>query len=201
VSGMVGDGVAITTDVGQNQVWVAQSFRVKENQKLLFSGGNGAMGFSLPATIGAYYATGRPVICFTGDGGLQMNIQELQHVSRFRLPVKIVLLNNSSLGMIRHFQEMYFDSNYAHTVEQGGYTNPDFGKIAKAYNIEYYKVESIGDLKATEMKFSSGDPVFFEIVLPPETYIYPKSYFDKPVYDQDPLLGRELLNELLDTEG
>jgi len=201
VSKSIHDNLTITTDVGQNQVWVAQSFQVKENQKILFSGGNGAMGFSLPAAIGTYYATKQPVVCFTGDGGFQMNIQEMQHISRFRLPIKIVLLNNSSLGMIRHFQEMYFDSIYTQTVEQGGYTTPDFEKIAKAYDVEYHRIRNIEDLEKIKEKFSTNTPKFFEVVLASNTCIYPKSYFNKPIYDQDPLLGRELLNELLDIEG
>ena len=77
----------ITTDVGQNQVWVAQSVQLKPGQQVLFSGGHGAMGYSLPAAIGAYYASGEKVICITGDGGLQMNIQELQFIARERLPI------------------------------------------------------------------------------------------------------------------
>ena len=128
LSEKIPDNRIITTDVGQNQIWIAQSFQIKANQKLLFSGGHGAMGYSLPASIGAYYGTKLPVICFTGDGGLQMNIQELQFIAREKLPIKVVVLNNSALGMIRHFQEMYFDDRYVQTLPEGGYTSPDFAE-------------------------------------------------------------------------
>lgn len=114
------DGYSIVADVGQHMVWVAQSFRMKPEQRIYFSGGMGAMGYALPAAIGIYYATRRPVVCFVGDGGLQMNIQEFQFLVREQLPVKIIVLNNIALGMIRHFQEMYFGSNYYHTVPGGG---------------------------------------------------------------------------------
>ena len=125
ISSYVPENTIITTDVGQNQVWIAQSYRVKRGQRILFSGGHGAMGYSLPAAIGAYYATHKPVICFNGDGGLQMNIQELAFIRRERLPIKVFVFNNYALGMIRHFQEMYFESNYVQTVKGMGYDTPD----------------------------------------------------------------------------
>lgn len=194
----VPDNSIITTDVGQNQVWVAQSFNIKGKQKMLFSGGHGAMGYSLPAAIGAYYGIKKNVVCFNGDGGLQMNIQELQFIARENIPVKVVLLNNNSLGMIRHFQEMYFDSNYTQTQKVGGYTTPNFRKIANAYELRYINVNSIEEISKCEDMLADDKPCFIEINLPDTTYVYPKLAMGRPIHDQDPLLDRNLLKRLME---
>ncbi len=186
----------VTTDVGQNQVWAAQSFENKGSQKVLFSGGHGAMGYSLPAAIGAYYALRRPVISFNGDGGIQMNIQELQFLARESLPITVVVLNNQALGMIRHFQEMYFDNEYYQTVPSGGYSVPDFEKIAGAYGLPYHLVRSCDDLDKSELRFDG--PQLVEIKIEENTYVFPKLEFGKPNQDQEPLLDRELYNYLME---
>jgi acetolactate synthase-1/2/3 large subunit len=193
----VPDNSIITTDVGQNQVWVAQSFVMKSKQKMLFSGGHGAMGYSLPAAIGAYYGSRENVICFNGDGGLQMNIQELQFIARENIPIKVVLLNNNSLGMIRHFQEMYFESNYVQTIKEGGYITPDFRKIANAYELRYINVNCIEEISKCEDMLVDDKPCFIEISLTDTTYVYPKLAMGRPIHDQDPLLDRNLFNKLM----
>ena len=194
ISKHIPDEAIITTDVGQNQVWVAQSFEVKSKQKVLFSGGHGAMGYSLPAAIGAYYGSGRkPVYCITGDGGLQMNIQELQFIAREQLPIKIIVLNNNALGMIRHFQEMYFKSNYFQTKPEGGYTSPDFAQIALAYGIngQQYDMEDV-----EKTRWNDG-PELVEYIISENTYVTPKLEFGKPNQDQEPLIDRELYNKIM----
>ena len=185
----------ITTDVGQNQVWVAQSFEIQSNQRLLFSGNFGSMGYSLPASIGAYYASLKPIYSFNGDGGIQMNIQELQFIGREKLPIKIFILNNNSLGMIRHFQEMYMEENYTLTTKEGGYTNPDFELIAKAYNLDYSKIENLEQIMTLDLK--NQKPEIIEIILPDKTYVFPKLAMQKPNQDQEPLLNRELYDYLM----
>lgn len=195
---IVPDYATITTDVGQNQVWVAQSFAMKDHQKMLFSGGHGAMGYSLPAAIGAYYGNKQNVICFNGDGGLQMNMQELQFIVRENIPIKIVVLNNKSLGMIRHFQEMYFESNFVQTKENQGYTVPEFNKIATAYNLRYVKVDAIEDISICKDMLEDNKPCFIEISLSDTTYVSPKLAMGRPIHDQDPLLERELFNRLME---
>lgn len=184
----------ITTDVGQNQVWVAQSFKISEGQRILFSGGHGAMGYSLPAAIGAYYATHEPVICFCGDGGLQMTIQELQIIKTYNIPVIIFLLNNSSLGMIRHFQEMFFEGRYVQTMNNHGYSVPDFISIARAYGIEGISIDDFFDKK---MDCYVDKPILVNIQLDEKTYIKPKLEFGKPNQDQEPLINRKLYGELM----
>ncbi len=195
ISEKLGEDVSVTTDVGQNQIWVAQSFKNKCGQKMLFSAGHGAMGYSLPAAIGAYYATGKPVICFNGDGGIQMNIQELQFVVRENLPVKIFCFNNKALGMIRHFQEMYFDSSYVQTTESSGYTVPSFERLAAAYGIPYMLLSEEKEL--TEDMFGLSGPQFIEILLDEKTYVQPKLEYGKPNQDQEPLLNRALYEKIM----
>jgi acetolactate synthase-1/2/3 large subunit len=189
------ENVIITTDVGQNQVWVAQSFEVKTNQRVLFSGGHGAMGYSLPAAIGAYYGSGKQtVFCFTGDGGLQMNIQELQFVVRENIPIKIIVFNNNALGMIRHFQEMYFESRFFQTKPEGGYTSPSFTAIAKAYGI---KSRCIDSEEFDGIEWFDG-PELIEICIKEDTYVFPKLEFGKPNQDQEPLIDRELYEKIME---
>lgn len=184
----------ITTDVGQNQVWIAQSLGLKSNQSIYFSGGHGAMGYSLPAAIGGYFGSGKTVYSFNGDGGIQMNIQELQTVARENIPIKIIIFNNSSLGMIRHFQEMYFNGNYFQTKEMGGYTSPNFEKISEGYGIKYYSILSEEDI--TVDKFSGDYPAIIEVKLPCDTYVFPKLEFGKPNHDQEPLIDRDVFEYL-----
>lgn len=181
--------VTVTTDVGQNQVWIAQSMAIGDSQRLLSSGGHGAMGYSLPAAIGASIATRKPVVCVTGDGGFQMNIQELETVVREKLPVKIILLNNHALGMIHHFQEMYFDSCFIQTEAATGFTVPDFQSIAKAYGIKTLFAPNREDL---EEALTTEYPVFIEIPLPQNTHVFPKLGLNKPIHEQEPPLPPEV---------
>ncbi len=190
--------IGITADVGQNQVWLAQSFRTKTGQNVFFSGGHGAMGYSLPAAIGVFYGSRRPVVSFNGDGGIQMNLQELQFIVRERLPILIVIVNNASLGMIRHFQEMYFDANYYQTKACGGYTVPDFGKLATAYGIAYCRVDSEEAWDGWE--WNGKEPQVIEICLEDTTYVYPKLEYGRPNQDQEPLLDRTLYQDLMELD-
>lgn len=195
---LIPEGSIITTDVGQNQVWVSQSFPIKEQQKILYSGGHGAMGFSFPAAIGVYYTTHKPVYSFSGDGGLQMNIQELQFLAREHIPIKIILINNHSLGMIRHFQEMYFKSNFTQTKHEQGYTTPDFVSIAQSYGIPAVRINGMSDLDLVNELFTSPGPALIECTMSDTTYVYPKLAVGKPLYDQEPPLDREVLKHLWD---
>jgi len=194
-SELVPEQAVITTDVGQNQVWVAQSFRVKTGQRMLFSAGHGAMGYSLPAAIGAYYACHAPVVAFCGDGGLQMNIQELQVLAREQIPIKIVLLNNQSLGMIRHFQEMYFEDTYAYTVDSGGYSVPNFLAIAEAYGLRAVRYDPQNEASIRAM-LRDDQPALIEIALPDRTHVSPKGVYNLPLSLQSPELSPELQADL-----
>ena len=123
----------ITTDAGANHCWVYQQFYRTEDQILMTSSGHYAMGYALPASIGAALVEpGRQQICSNGDGGIQMNLQELQTVKEYDLDIKVVVFNNSGLGMIRQFQDTYMAGRHAATDEGPG--RPDFKKIAEAFD-------------------------------------------------------------------
>ena len=123
--------VIITTEVGQNQMWTAQFFTFKRPRTLLTSGGLGTMGFGFPAAIGAQVAyPDKTVIDIAGDGSIQMNIQEMATAVQYNLPVKIAILNNQCLGMVRQWQQLFCDQRYSQTVFEAG---PDFVKLADAY--------------------------------------------------------------------
>lgn len=109
--------------------------------------------------------------------------------------MKVVIYNNNALGMIRHFQEMYFHDNYYQTVPTGGYTAPDFEKIAKAYGLDYFCVETEADMN--ERMFSGSKPCVIELKIQENTYVFPKLEFGKPNQDQEPLLDRQLFEELM----
>ena len=151
------------------------------------------MGYSLPAAIGAAIAAKKTVISVVGDGGLQMNLQELQFIAREQLPIKIILLNNHSLGMIHHFQEMYFDGNYVQTDASKGFTVPNFLEIIKAYGIRAFAYSRT--LNVSEI-ISDDKPAFIEVDLPENTYVFPKLGVNKPIHIQEPLLNGDLAKEI-----
>ena len=189
------ENTVITADVGQSELWVAQQIRIKENQTAHMSAGHGTMGYSLPAAIGCYYGSGKKVFSFNGDGGIQMNIQELQYLDRERIPVKIVIMNNHALGMIRGFQEANFEKNYSQTIEGKGYSAPDFRKIAYAYNLDYLFVESEDDIDNSILH--SERPAIIEIKMPMETTLNPNFGRNGLIQDQRPYISRELFDELM----
>lgn len=182
----------ICVDVGQNQMWVAQSLRVRTGQRVLFSGGMGAMGFALPSAIGARIASGRRVIVIAGDGGIQMNIQELEVLQRRGLAVKVIVMNNACLGMVRQFQEIYFNGNCPGTVED--YSCPDLVAVARAYGIRAARVEQGGDVDASITELLIGDaPGLLDVRLETGTVVEPKLIVSKPLEDMAPALPREEL--------
>ena len=188
----------IATDIGQNQIWVAQSFQIKNNQRLLMSGGMGPMGYSLPAAIGAYFANKtKNIYSFCGDGGFQINIQELNTIVRNKIPVKIIVLNNSSLGMIRQFQDLYFDSKYEGTRK--GYNAPDFISIAKAYNIKTLLLKTNNQfLSAIDKIINYNKPLLVNVIIDEYQNAEPKLEVNRAIEDQHPLLDRqELKNNLI----
>ncbi len=150
----------ICVDVGQNQMWAAQTLEIKKGQRFFTQGGMASIGSALPMAIGASFA--RPhqmIVVITGDGGFQLNIQELQTVYHHNLPIKIILLNNSGYGMIRQFQEQYFEGRFQSSVI--GYSNPDFQKVVSAYNISGRKITSAQEIRpALESLFSDSEPGF-----------------------------------------
>lgn len=185
----------VAVDVGQHQMWVAQSFALGANQRILISGGMGSMGFALPAAVGACLAAaGRETIVVAGDGGFQMNIQELQTVVHHGLPLKMVVMNNRSLGMVRQFQETYFDGRLQSTVI--GYSVPDFVKVAKAYGIPAARVRTERGARASLRRmFAEKGPFLLEVELGQQTQVNPKLLVNRPIEDMFPFLSRGELRE------
>ncbi len=179
---------AFTADVGNNQMWSSQSLEVTENQLFLTSGGMGAMGYALPAAIGACITLGNvPVVAIAGDGGFQINIQELQTIARNKLPVKMVILNNHCLGMIRQFQDAYFDSCYQSTV--WGYNTPDFTKVALAYGVESFSISKPEEIETGLAKLWEDPdlPYLLEVSMDIHTNVFPKTMFGSPLTKMEPI--------------
>jgi acetolactate synthase-1/2/3 large subunit len=197
VSKSLPDDAIICVDVGQNQMWAAQTLEVKKDQRFFTQGGMASIGSALPMAIGASFAKpDRMIIVITGDGGFQLNIQELQTIYYHNLPIKIILLNNSGYGMIRQFQEQYFEGRFQSSVI--GYSNPDFQKVVSAYNISSRKISTIKEVKqALESLFSDSKPGFLEAIIDAKFNVIPKLAVDKPVEDQEPELSREELQSAM----
>lgn len=171
--------VAFVTDVGAHQVWAAQSLALPlKEQKYLSSGGMGAMGYALPTAIGVSLgAKNKPVVVIVGDGGFQCNIQELQTVVRNKLPIKIVVMNNHSLGLVRQFQERYFDGRYPGTVI--GYDAPDFCKIATAYGVDSSSIRDESEIERAIQKIwlEPNIPFLLNVEIDCNTNSFPKMEF------------------------
>jgi acetolactate synthase-1/2/3 large subunit len=178
---------AYVVDVGQHQMWSAQSLELSTAQRFLTSGGMGSMGFALPASIGtAVCLKGQPVVMIAGDGGFQCNIQELQTVAHLGLPVKMVVINNECHGMVRQFQESYFHARYQSTM--WGYSAPDFSRIAGAYGIDSRTIADPADVHEALHWFSSDSeaPGLLQVMIDPMANAYPKLAFGRGMSSMEP---------------
>jgi acetolactate synthase-1/2/3 large subunit len=180
---------AYVADVGQHQMWAAQSLELGAEQRFLTSGGMGAMGSGLPLAVGACVATGAPVVLVAGDGGFQLNIQELQTVARNSLPLKMVILNNRSHGMVRQFQESYFEGRYQSTC--WGYSAPDFVAVAGAYGIAAGRAERDDELdEAIDSMWRDVEaPYLLEVAIDASANAYPKVAFGHPISEMEPFVA------------
>lgn len=173
----------VVSDCGANLCWVYQSY-APDTTFLFTSGGNSPMGYSLPAAIGAQLKSpNRKVYCFIGDGGFQMNIQELQTIVAYNLPITIFIQNNFGYGIIKQFQDSYFESRYFATGS--GYSQPEFAAIAMAYGIPYMEATSEAQLQALEIP---KGPSIIDIILPPHSLITPKTEMNRFIHDQYPYI-------------
>lgn len=166
-----GDAI-IATEVGQNQMWAAQFYTFTKPRTLLTSGGLGTMGYGFPAAIGAQFAfPDKLVINVAGDGSIQMNIQELATVVQNKIPVKVVILNNGHLGMVRQWQELFYNRNYSHSNMEA---QPDFVKLAEAYGAEGYRISKPEELEDVLRKaLTSPNPAFIDVMVEREENVYP----------------------------
>ncbi len=162
----------VACDVGQHQMWVAQHWRFDHPRKHLTSGALGAMGFGLPAAIGAQMEDpSRRVVCVSGDGSFMMNVQELATLKRYRVPVKIILLDNSALGMVRQWQELFFERRYS---EIDLSDNPDFAQVARAFGIQALSVDKAADVEAALAALLAADgPALLHVAIDTAANVWP----------------------------
>jgi acetolactate synthase-1/2/3 large subunit len=171
LSEILGSRGIIVSEVGQNQMWTAQHFCFRRPRSWLTSGGLGTMGYGFPAAIGAYFARPQePVIDIAGDGSFQMNIQELGTVAAHRIPVKVAILNNMYLGMVRQWQELFYDRRYSYTE----LPPVDFVKVANAYGIDGIRVEESGDVEeALRTALATDGPFIIDFRIEREENVFP----------------------------
>ncbi|MEE9217816.1 MAG: biosynthetic-type acetolactate synthase large subunit [Acidobacteriota bacterium] len=163
----------ITTDVGQHQMWAAQYYRTRRPRSFITSGGLGTMGFGYPAAIGAAFARpGEPVVNISGDGSFQMNFQEIATAVEHKLSVKVAILNNGYLGMVRQWQQLFYEKRYSHT--QLGITNPDFVKLAEAFGCMGIRVTRAEEVEpAFKNALKEAGPVIIDFVVEKEENVFP----------------------------
>lgn len=179
--------VDFVCDVGNHQMWAAQNLRLSAKQSVHYSGGMGAMGFALPAAIGIAQQSRGKVVVITGDGSLQINIQELDTLSRLGLDLAIIVLNNNVLGMVKNFQDMYFEGRDQST--RIGYSCPSFTDIARAYGIVALRVAKATELHhAVNMISSHKGPLLIELMMLGATECRPRLIFGSKLDEQSPKL-------------
>lgn len=188
----------IIPDDGGNLTWIMQAFQLKDGQRLFSAFGNSPMGYSFPASIGAWYAVGSrlPVIGIIGDGSFQMNIQELQTVFYNKIPIKLFILNNHSYGIIKQFQDTLFEGRYEATSPEKGYAPPDFVKVIGAYGLKVVTIKNHAELsrKMKEVLRSKG-PVFCDVQIQSNQRLIPKLEFGNSIENLSPELDpAELAN-------
>jgi acetolactate synthase I/II/III large subunit len=172
LSEAAGDDAIFTCDVGQHQMWVAQHCRFSRPQAHLTSAGLGTMGYGVPAGVGALLADpDATVITVSGDGSIMMNIQELATLRRYRLPLKIVLIDNSQLGMVRQWQELFFEENFS---EIDLSDNPDFADLAQAFGIEAFTIDHRDEVPAAiERLLATSGPILLHVRIDPRANVWP----------------------------
>lgn len=176
VAQILPENPVVAVDIGQTQCWAAQSLWLKGTEgRILIGGSYGAMGVGLPYAIGSSISRGKNMtFCITGDGGLQMNIQELETVKREKLPIKILVVNNRELGKITEIQHGSYNDHFLITNEEGGYTVPDFERIAIAYGIKSATLSSYKELDNFKDWLEDNEPCLLNIILPSLTRLIPK---------------------------
>lgn len=156
------DDTIVTMDVGANQLWVAQGYQQKNRQRFLISSGLGIMGFSLPAAIGALYLAKNAVIAYTGNGGLQMNLQELNTLSVRRNNIKCVVFNNNTFGLVCSLQNKRFGARHYGTIPTE-FTCPDLRKLADCFRLKYINIRNREDFPKLKNVFADTEPWIIEV--------------------------------------
>ncbi len=186
-------GQSIIADCGSNLIWTMQGFKIKKDQRVISAWNHSPMGYALPASMGAAFAGNNKVICITGDGGMQINIQELATIHKHNLNIAIFIVNNHCHGIIQGTQQNWLKAAYhASDPIKGKLPDPDFSKIANAYGIKSIDIKNHKNIDSVIKKIlNSKGPILCNIHMDRKSQIYPKLLFGKPIEDSDPLLERE----------
>lgn len=190
------EGDVFTVDVGQNQMWSAQTLKLKKGQRFVNSGGLAPMGFAMPAAIGIAFANPKKTVyCVTGDGGFHMAIQSMLTIAQYNLNIKVVVINNSALGMITQFQHLYFNDRMYGTTKAGGFINPDLKTMAKAYGVRYseYTNDTLNEFETID------GPRMVNYVVNGLTTVSPKLEYNKPIDKPSPQLPDDEYQRVMDS--
>lgn len=187
----------ITSDVGNNELWLSRAYiDAKIKNRILYSKTFGALGCSIGKAIGAYYACRKPIVCFVGDQGLQLNIQELQLISHEKLPISVVMLNNKASGMIRDGEKRRFGNKYLHTTLNSGYGVPNIASVANAYDIKYFFFH-YADVNRRGNIFSEiRGPSLIEIEIEDDNDVLPILKRGEPIQKLFPYIDEDMYEEL-----
>ena len=192
------EGDIVTTDVGQNQMWAAQTINLKKGMKFITSGGLAPMGYSMPAAIGLNFADAtHRTYCICGDGGFHMSSQSLGVIAQYHLPIKIMVMNNTSLGMITQFQHLYFENRMVGTTRDGGYVVPNLEYMAKAYGLRYARIQSDDLQDNSRFKGIVENSDVVEYFIEGLTTVCPKLEYNQPIENPLPFLPESEREKIL----
>lgn len=187
----------ILPDEGGHLVWSMQSLKAKPYQRIFSNFGNSSMGWSLPASIGAAIGNDKTIVCIDGDGGFQMNIQELQTIKHYNLPIKIFIMNNNCYGIIKQFQDSYFNSRHTAT-ENPDYSAPDFVKIAEAYGIKAMEANKNNYKDVINLALNETGSILVNVIIDKNQKLIPKLEFGNPLEDMSPYLdNKQIQNNMI----
>ncbi len=188
----IASNAVLITDCGGNLIWTMQGFTVTGEQRVISAFNNSPMGYAVPASMGAAFAIDTPIVCITGDGGCQMNIQELATIVYYKLPVKIFLINNHGHGIIRQTLDTWLQSRYCGINDDTGLAMPDLVKIAEAYGLETMTIAGHSDMRESiRIALRKPGAVFCNVELLQTQTMEPKLVFGRPIEDSAPLLDRD----------
>ena len=195
---MLNKNSIIIGDTGSHLTWLMQGFKIKYGQVMFSAFGNSPMGYALPASIGAQIINKKKkVISFNGDGSIQLNIQELQTLSKLNLPIKIIIMNNHGYGIIQQFQDLYLSKR--HEASNRVVSNPNFKFLSKAFKINYNFIKKNSDIRKIKKIINSNKAEIIEVDIEDKEKIMPKLEFGKPIDNLSPQINLNLIKNYLST--
>jgi acetolactate synthase-1/2/3 large subunit len=192
LSDFMKEGDVLVHEAGGNCVVTSQAFEPKDRQRIFTNNGNSSLGYAFPAAIGACIATKKPVICICGDGGMNFNIQEIQTLKHYKLPVKVFIFDNRAFGITKAYRDTHFNSEYAGVDARHGISFPDFVKVAQAYNVSGLRINNHNDLRRkVKWILNANEPIICDVNMKGFYDYQPKLGWGTPIEDQYPFLARD----------